>query len=211
MQARGFFCVLLQRFQKWKLLALVLACFQSFLLLNVFVDAGMLLSIALAPVCPSVERRLQRRQGSAVHNGAMNRFSVPVLALCLGGVLCLTACAPYAGITVPVGPLRVGVGLGSGGVSAGVGTGIGPVGVGIGVQPNGQINGHAGVGASVPIGAASVGAGIGGSTVLHSPASTQAAPPASAIAPHPAQPRQATQWRDAQGRIVPQCRVMGGC
>lgn len=151
----------------------------------------------------AADSRPQRGHGRAVHNGAMNRFSAPVWALSLSGVLCLTACAPHVGIGIPVGPLNIGVGLGSGGLSAGVGTGVGPLGVGVGVQSNGQVTGHAGVGTSVPIGPAHVGVGMGGSTVLHSPAAKAPAPAAA--------PPKAMQWRDAQGRIVPQCRVLGGC
>lgn len=109
-----------------------------------------------------------------------------------------------------MGPFSVGVGVGSGGVSAGVGTGVGPVGVGVGVHQSGQVTGYTGVGASVPVGNARVGAGVGSSTVLHdpnqAPLPTQVAPP-----PSDASGTVPIQWRDAQGRIVPDCRVSGGC
>lgn len=125
----------------------------------------------------------------------------------------LTACSgpsAHVGVGVPVGPFSVGVGVGSGGVSAGVGTGVGPVGVGVGVHQSGQVTGHAGVGASVPVGNARVGAGVGSSTVLHDP--NQPQPPAQ-IAPERSTPAGAAPmlWRDAQGRIVPDCQVRGGC
>lgn len=127
--------------------------------------------------------------------------------------LLLTACSgpsAHVGVGVPVGPFSVGVGIGSGGVSAGVGTGVGPVGVGVGVHQSGQVTGHAGVGASVPVGNARVGAGVGSSTVLHDPNRPQ--PPAQ-VAPEPSTPAGAApmQWRDAQGRVVPDCQVRGGC
>lgn len=127
-------------------------------------------------------------------------------------------CATSAGVGVgvPVGPFSIGVGLGTGGVSAGIGTGVGPVGVGVGVNQRGQVTGNAGVGASTSVGGARVGAGVGTSTVLHDP-QTSAAPqqklavPASgnttASTPAPG----AMQWRDAQGNLVPECRVRGGC
>lgn len=124
----------------------------------------------------------------------------------------LSGCAgvsPQVGIGVPVGPVSVGVGVGRGGVSAGVGTGVGPVGVGVGVNQRGQVTGSAGVGVSTPIGGgAQVGVGVGTSRVLHDPAAP-AAVPAQETAPAPAAP--GVQWRDSQGRVVPACRVQGGC
>ena len=65
-------------------------------------------------------------------------------ALGATAVLALSACSPYVGVGVPVGPFSVGVGVGSGGVSAGVGTGVGPVGVGVGVNQSGQVTGNTG-------------------------------------------------------------------
>lgn len=128
----------------------------------------------------------------------------------------LAGCATSAGVGVgiPVGPFSIGVGLGSGGVSAGVGTGVGPVGVGVRVNQRGQVTGNAGVGASVPVGGARVGAGVGTSTVLHDPQAVppqpqQVAPAASTEAAP--KPSGAVQWRDAQGNVVPECRVRGNC
>lgn len=136
---------------------------------------------------------------------------------CLLGmwVVVLAGCSTSAGVGVgvPVGPFHIGVGLGTGGLSAGVGTGVGPVGVGVGVNQRGQVTGNAGVGASVPVGGARVGAGVGTSTVLHDPHSASQ-PPAEAATEEPAAPatgRGAVQWRDAQGHIVPECRVRGLC
>jgi hypothetical protein len=124
----------------------------------------------------------------------------------------LSGCATSAGVGVgiPIGPFNIGVGVGSGGVSAGVGTGVGPVGVGVGVNQRGQVTGNAGVGASVPVGGARVGAGIGTSTVLHDPQSNapQATSPST---PAHIAPKGAVQWRDAQGNVVPECRVRGRC
>ena len=139
----------------------------------------------------------------------MKTFPAPVLAACLGSVLLLSACAPHVGVGIPVGPFSIGVGMGSGGVSAGVGTGVGPVGVGVGVHQSGQVTGHAGVGASVPVGPARVGAGVGGSTVLHSP-NAQAQEAAPTTQPSSSSTPQKI-WRDAQGNVVPQCRIEGRC
>lgn len=94
------------------------------------------------------------------------------LSLLLTTALALGGCAAGVGLSVPLGPFSVGVGVNShGGVSAGVGTSVGPVGVGVGVNRNGQVTGNAGVGVSSSIGnsGARVGAGVGGSTVLHEP------------------------------------------
>ena len=76
-----------------------------------------------------------------------------------------------AGISVPIGPVSVGIGGGTGGLSVGVGTGVGPLGVGVGVNQSGQVTGGAGVGASVPIGNGPVraGVGVGTGTVLYDP------------------------------------------
>jgi len=76
-----------------------------------------------------------------------------------------------AGISVPVGPISVGVGVGSGGVTLGAGTGVGPVGVGVGVNQRGVVTGGVGVGASTPIGnsGARAGVGVGTGTVLYDP------------------------------------------
>lgn len=119
-----------------------------------------------------------------------HRTALPSAAIALA--LLLSACSgpsAHVGVGVPVGPFSVG----SGGVSAGVGTGV---------HQGGQVMGHAGVGASVPVGGARVGAGVGSSTVLHDPKQ-----------PRPAAPSDGTpvQWRDAQGRIVPECQVRGEC
>lgn len=96
----------------------------------------------------------------------------PRLPLLLAAVLALGGCAAGVGVSVPVGPFSIGVGVNSnGGVSAGVGTSVGPVGVGVGVNGNGQVTGNAGVGVSAPVGnsRARVGAGVGGSTVIYDP------------------------------------------
>lgn len=128
-----------------------------------------------------------------------HRTALPSAAIALALLLSArSGPSAHVGVGVPVGPFSVG----SGGVSAGVGTGVGPVGVGTGVHQGGQVMGHAGVGASVPVGGARVGAGVGSSTVLHDPKQ-----------PRPAAPSDGTpvQWRDAQGRIVPECQVRGEC
>lgn len=150
--------------------------------------------------------------GQAYHGGMPSRTasSRPVCTAAALAALVLSACAgPSArlGVGVPVGPFSVGVGVGSGGVSAGVGTGVGPVGVGVGVHPSGQVTGGVGVGASVPMGGAHVGAGVGSSTVLHDPYRPPQ-PPAPAA---PSSDSPPMQWRDAHGRIVPECQVRGGC
>ena len=132
----------------------------------------------------------------------------------------LTACSPYIGVGIPLGPLSVGVGVGSGGVSAGVGTGVGPVGVGVGVNQRGQVTGSTGIGVGTSVGGAHVGVGVGTGTVLYDPA--QSAPESSsASAPAPesapaaegvssAQPG-TIQWHDAQGRPVPDCQLDNRC
>ena len=139
-----------------------------------------------------------------------------LLALTLLGALGGCATSAGVGIGVPVGPFNIGVGVGSGGVSAGVGTGVGPVGVGVGVNQSGQVTGNAGVGVSAPVGGARVGAGGGGSTVLHDPRAASASEASSMPAPQTAPlaepaPAGAVRWRDAQGNIVPECRVRGSC
>lgn len=127
----------------------------------------------------------------------------------------LVGCSTSAGVGVgiPVGPFSIGVGLGSGGASAGVGTGVGPVGVGMGVNQRGQVSGNAGVGASVPLGGAHLGAGVGTSTTLYDPQAKPVDVPHTSNSSEPSgqQPAGAVQWRDAQGNIVPECRVRGGC
>ena len=135
-------------------------------------------------------------------------ISIALLSLLAG---CSTSAG--VGVGVPVGPFRIGVGVGTGGVSAGVGTGVGPVGVGVGVNQRGQVTGSAGVGASVPVGGASVAAGVGTSTVLHDPKAEPAAAPDTArpSSVPAASGAGAVQWRDAQGNVVPECRVRGGC
>lgn len=152
-----------------------------------------------------------------LQRGAELRTMCVMQKLSLLGVLVVTlaGCATSAGVGVgvPVGPFNIGVGLGTGGISAGVGTGIGPVGVGVGVNQRGQVTGNAGLGASVPVGGARIGAGVGTSTILHDPQAsphtvTEARP---ATAPASAPASGAIQWRDAQGRVVPECRVRGGC
>ena len=156
----------------------------------------------------------------------------------LGGAVVLaallSACSPYVGVGIPVGPFSIGVGVGSGGVSAGVGTGVGPVGVGVGVNQNGQVTGNAGVGVGTSVGGANVGVGVGTGTVLYDPAAAPAE--ASARAPgnaaygspepgvvvpgNPAAPDAATrsdggdstlQWRGADGQPVPECRLNNRC
>lgn len=142
--------------------------------------------------------------------------------LVLASSALLAACGSVGagvGVGIPVGPFSIGVGMGSGGLSAGVGTGWGPLGVGVGVNQRGQVTGNAGVGVSTGVGGASVGAGVGTSTVLHDPAKASAEPapmpvspevefPYSTPAPQSAAP---TQWRDAQGQIVPSCKIEGRC
>lgn len=139
------------------------------------------------------------------------------LTLMAGSLLAGCATSAGVGVGVPVGPFRVGVGMGTGGVSAGVSTGVGPVGVGVGVNQRGQVTGNAGVGVSTSVGGgAHVGAGVGTSTVLHDP---HAAPQKQAVpeSAAPQQPQPATsapgavQWRDAQGNVVPECRIRGMC
>lgn len=138
-----------------------------------------------------------------------------VVILVVGAALSGCATSAGVGVGIPVGPFNIGVGLGSGGVSAGVGVGAGPVGVGVGVNQRGQVTGNAGIGASVPVGGARVGAGIGSSTVLHDPAaatSTTSTTSSTSAAPAPQAPSAgAVQWRDAQGQVVPECRVQGRC
>ncbi|WP_420813577.1 hypothetical protein [Lampropedia aestuarii] len=147
--------------------------------------------------------------------------------LALGLCVTLAACTPYAGVSVPVGPVSVGVGASSGGVSMGVGTGVGPVGVGVGVNQRGQVTGSAGVGASTSLGDsnARIGAGVGSSTTLYDPQNKQAPAnaPAAVVqpgtvpaapantAPAPAATQGNTLWRDAQGNAVPACKVRGQC
>ena len=79
---------------------------------------------------------------------------IPLLALSL------TGCVSFGGgigVSVPIGPFHIGVGVDSGGgVSAGVGASAGPIGVGVSAGTGGV---SAGVGASV--GPASVGVGVG--------------------------------------------------
>ena len=129
-------------------------------------------------------------------------------------VLALSACGSVGagiGIGIPIGPFSVGVGLGSGGLSAGVGTGVGPLGVGVGVNQGGQVSASAGLGASTGVGGARVGAGVGSSAVIYDPARAQAPSgtemdgSAAPSAPAP------VQWRDAEGRAVPECRLQGAC
>lgn len=97
---------------------------------------------------------------------------VLVLAALLG--MPLAGCGSVGGgvgISVPLGPLSIGVGVGSGGVTAGVGTSAGPLGVGVGVNQSGQVTGNVGVGAGAPLGnsRARVGVGVGTGTVLYDP------------------------------------------
>ena len=161
-------------------------------------------------------------------NTAMHRsirFAMAAVAASL-----LTACSPYVGVGIPVGPFSVGVGVGSGGVSAGVGTGVGPVGVGVGVNQNGQVTGNAGVGVGTSVGGANVGVGVGTGTVLYDPAASPAdaarvqtapngspeqgvvVPAAPAAAPAPAGAGEGdVQWRGANGQSVPDCKFRNAC
>lgn len=140
--------------------------------------------------------------------------------------LVLSACTPYVGVGVPVGPFSVGVGVGSGGVSAGVGTGVGPVGVGVGVNQRGQVSGNAGVCVGTSVGGAQVGVGVGTGTVLYDPAApaqpaASAAPPAQpgVVVPGVANPPNPPsgehggqlQWRGADGQTVPDCQWNNRC
>ena len=138
------------------------------------------------------------------------------LSMVLVGVLAGCSTSAGVGVGVPVGPFSIGVGAGTGGVSAGISTGVGPVGVGVGVNQRGQVTGNAGVGASTSVGKARVGAGVGTSTVLHDPHAapvTKVAPADTpeALSATPPAATGAVQWRDAQGNVVPECRVRGGC
>lgn len=153
---------------------------------------------------------------SVVHARCRVAASLTVAAL---SALALSACTPYVGVGVPVGPFSVGVGVGSGGVSAGVGTGVGPVGVGVGVNQRGQVSGNAGVGVGTSVGGAQVGVGVGTGTVLYDPAaSTPAAPAAQpgVVVPAVAMPPSGEhdshlQWRGADGQPVPDCRWSNRC
>lgn len=147
------------------------------------------------------------------------------VAMAALSVAALSACAPYIGVGVPVGPFSVGVGVGSGGVSAGVGTGVGPVGVGVGVNQRGQVTGNAGVGVGTSVGGAQVGVGVGTGTVLYdpaAPASDAAAAPAmpqaqpgrvvpGAVNPPSGEHDAHLQWRGADGQLVPDCRLSNRC
>lgn len=158
-------------------------------------------------------------------SAAVQHAQRPARWLTLGLCVTLAACTPYAGVSVPVGPVSVGVGASSGGVSMGVGTGVGPVGVGVGVNQRGQVTGSAGVGASTSLGNsnARIGAGVGSSTTLYDPQNKQAPAnaPAAVVQPGtgpaapantaPAAPQGNTLWRDAQGNAVPACKVRGQC
>ncbi|MDH5857295.1 hypothetical protein [Lampropedia aestuarii] len=160
-------------------------------------------------------------------SAALQHAQRPARWLALGLCVTLAACTPYAGVSVPVGPVSVGVGASSGGVSMGVGTGVGPVGVGVGVNQRGQVTGSAGVGASTSLGDsnARIGAGVGSSTTLYDPQNKQAPAnaPAAVVqpgtvpaapantAPAPAATQGNTLWRDAQGNAVPACKVRGQC
>ena len=145
---------------------------------------------------------------AAAHNGGMQMLVVSLAALLLAGC----ASTAHLGVSVPVGPLNVGVGVGPGGPALGVHTGWGPLGAGVGVRADGQVTGQAGVGASVPLGGGvQAGVGVGTSTVLHAPSAVPAtAARAPAVVAQPAG-QAPLQWRDAQGRVVPACRVHGGC
>lgn len=155
------------------------------------------------------------------------RRAATLVALATLSALALTACSPYIGVGVPVGPFSVGVGVGSGGVSAGVGTGVGPVGVGVGVNQRGQVSGNAGVGVGTSVGGAQVGVGVGTGTVLYDPAAP-ASTSASAAAPAAPQAQPGVvvpgvvnppagehdgnlQWRGADGQPVPDCRMNNRC
>lgn len=139
----------------------------------------------------------------------------------------LSACSPYIGVGIPVGPVSIGVGVGSGGVSAGVGTGVGPIGVGVGVNQSGQVTGNAGVGVGTSVGGANVGVGVGTGTVLYDPAASpaQAATPGPAPMPErgvvlpaktpstvaPPPDGEHVQWRGADGQPVPACKLDNRC
>ena len=157
---------------------------------------------------------------SVAHARCRVAASLTVAAL---SALALSACTPYVGVGVPVGPFSVGVGVGSGGVSAGVGTGVGPVGVGVGVNQRGQVSGNAGVGVGTSVGGAQVGVGVGTGTVLYDPAAptqpaASAAPPAQpgVVVPGVANPPSGEhggqlQWRGADGQPVPDCQWNNRC
>ncbi|ULR88272.1 hypothetical protein [Comamonas sp. B21-038] len=150
-------------------------------------------------------------------------------AIAVACVAALSACSPYVGVGVPLGPFSVGVGVGSGGVSAGVGTGVGPVGVGVGVNQRGQVTGNAGVGVGTSVGGANVGVGVGTGTVLYDPAAPVAPASAPATAPDYARSAQPgvvvpgvvsppagehdanLQWRGADGQLLPDCRLNNRC
>lgn len=157
---------------------------------------------------------------SVAHVRCRVAASLTVAAL---SAMALSACSPYVGVGVPVGPFSVGVGVGSGGVSAGVGTGVGPVGVGVGVNQRGQVSGNAGVGVGTSVGGAQVGVGVGTGTVLYdpaapTPAAASGAPPAQpgVVVPAAAMPPSGEydshlQWRGADGQPVPDCRWSNRC
>lgn len=159
-----------------------------------------------------------------------HRRVVSSVAIAALSVAALSACTPYVGVGIPVGPFSVGVGVGSGGVSAGVGTGVGPVGVGVGVNQRGQVTGNAGVGVGTSVGGAQVGVGVGTGTVLYDPAAPATAPVSSAPGAAPAMPQAQPgvvvpgaanppsgehdanlQWRGADGQRVPDCRLSNRC
>lgn len=154
---------------------------------------------------------------SQIHTALQQKSHSAFLASCACALaLLLAGCAnsgARVGIGIPVGPVTIGVGAGTGGISVGAGVGAGPVGVGVGVNQSGQISGHAGVGASTSVGKGQVGVGVGGSTVLYDPSDPNHAkqPGSAPISAPPSNPIAPIQWRDAQGRVVPQCQVQGGC
>jgi len=154
------------------------------------------------------------------------RRAAAAVATAALSVAALSACSPYVGVGVPVGPFSVGVGVGSGGVSAGVGTGLGPVGVGVGVNQRGQVTGNAGVGVGTSVGGAQVGVGVGTGTVLYDPAAPASGPAAAPDYAQPVQPGVVVpgvvnpptgehdpnlQWRGADGQLLPDCRLNNRC
>jgi hypothetical protein len=151
------------------------------------------------------------------HSSHHRGRAAAAVAIVVLTVAALSACSPYIGVGVPVGPFSVGVGVGSGGVSAGVGTGVGPVGVGVGVNQSGQVTGNAGVGVGTSVGGAQVGVGVGTGTVLYDPAApaTPQAQPGlvvpGAVNPPSGEHDAQLQWRGADGQLVPDCRLSNRC
>ena len=94
-------------------------------------------------------------------------------------LLCtLTGCASMGvGVSIPVGPMSIGLGVGSGGVSVGASTSAGPVTAGVGVKSNGNsrmgVDTRVGVNSSVGGSGAQISVGVGTSNEISAPNSSQ--------------------------------------